>query len=65
MDKLVWTPNLTDRCMVKDAYQILSQSELPQHDFHLDIIWNKGFPLKVTLFAWRTFKNKDTNEGRM
>lgn len=63
VDKWVWTPNLTEGCMVKDACHILSQSEQSGPDYHLDIIWNKVVPYKVLLFAWRTFKRKDTNEG--
>ena len=57
-DKWLWRPNTSDGYTVHGVYQMLMQHEMHDHDVVSDAVWHKHVPLKVSICAWRLFRNR-------
>jgi len=56
-DAWLWRPNTKVGYTVCAVYQMLMRQEIQVHDVASDAPWNKNVPLKVSICAWRLFRN--------
>jgi len=60
-DVWMWLRDPSVGYAVRGAYRILTSGTLISHDAPLvsaDLLWRKNIPLKVSVFAWRLFRNR-------
>lgn len=57
-DRWFWLLEPTKGYRVSGVYHLLSSLEPGGCSEVTNIIWHKVIPLKVTLFAWRLFRNR-------
>lgn len=57
-DVWLWRPDPTVGYTVRGAYQMLMRQEIQVHDLASDAPWHKNVPLKVSICAWRLFRNR-------
>ncbi|MCI21649.1 helicase-like protein, partial [Trifolium medium] len=56
----VWRHDTIGGYSVRDEYPLLTAMEAPDVGATSDLIWHKQVPLKVSVLAWRLFKNSST-----
>jgi len=58
LDVWSWFPDPTGGYSVRGAYRILT-NRIPSHDaISSNLLWHQDVPLKVSVFAWRLFRNR-------
>ena len=58
LDVWLWQPNIGDGYTVRGVYQMPMRQEMHNHDVVSDAPWHKSVPLKVSICAWRLFRNR-------
>ncbi|GAU15866.1 hypothetical protein TSUD_40870 [Trifolium subterraneum] len=57
-DKWIWRHDIDNGYSVRDAYALLTSTGYQGADATSNLIWHKQVPVKVSLLAWRLFRNR-------
>ncbi|MCI09288.1 kinesin-like protein, partial [Trifolium medium] len=57
-DQWLWRPDSGGGYTVRGVYNLLTFTEAQDVEATIDLIWHKHVPLKVSVVAWRLFRNR-------
>jgi len=58
IDKWLWNLETSHVYSVRSAYKLLTSQPPTASVVSVSSLWNKDYPLKVVLFAWRLFRDR-------
>jgi hypothetical protein len=53
-----WTPDIVNGYTARGAYHLLTDTTQVNVQIPANLLWRKDVPLKVSVFAWRLFRNR-------